>query len=501
MDSQDSSAPPPLVNHHHPHHQQQQHHHHPQQHHTVLMGPHTQTQPHPSNIPYPLHNSNNSVGTTTSAATANTAMMHQQNPRFPFNSMAPAASAAQKPLDHQNQYSDGSPSGSGGGWFNPEPARKKRGRPRKYSPDNSIGLGLSPAPVAQISSGGGHVDSGGGGGTPSAETAAKRNRGRPPGSGKKQLDALGVPGIGFTPHVITVDSGEDIASKIMAFSQQGPRTVCILSANGAICNVTLRQPAMTGGTVTYEILTFAVEFFILCQCKNPKIVGRFEIISLSGSFLMSESNGSRSRSGGLSVSLAGPDGRVLGGGVAGILKAASPVQVVVGSFIAEGKKSKTGPSSSTPPSSNMLNFGAPATQASPPSPGGSSESAEENDGTSPPPLDCGSGGPYSNAGQPDGSTRLPYLQILFVPCYFTHPCNLLFRDKLLKPGVSHGPCDSTSRDLSHSQAVWSWTDRRNGCPGPHERAKSGQRHRLKDIVFMNFMMSYTIQHHVLRGAS
>jgi predicted DNA-binding protein with PD1-like motif len=55
--------------------------------------------------------------------------------------------------------------------------------------------------------------------------------------------------------------------------------------------------------------------------------GRFEIISLSGSFLLSESNGSRSRTGGLSVSLAGSDGRVLGGGVAGMLTAASAVQV------------------------------------------------------------------------------------------------------------------------------------------------------------------------------
>uniref|UniRef100_A0A6N2L6H0 AT-hook motif nuclear-localized protein n=1 Tax=Salix viminalis TaxID=40686 RepID=A0A6N2L6H0_SALVM len=47
---------------------------------------------------------------------------------------------------------------------------------------------------------------------------------------------------------------KDIASKIMAFSQQGPRTICILSANGAICNVTLRQPAMSGGSVTYKIV-------------------------------------------------------------------------------------------------------------------------------------------------------------------------------------------------------------------------------------------------------
>ncbi|RRT79259.1 hypothetical protein B296_00024306 [Ensete ventricosum] len=48
--------------------------------------------------------------------------------------------------------------------------------------------------------------------------------------------------------------------------------------------------------------------------------------------------GQRSRTGGLSVSLAGPDGHVLGGGVEGLLTAASPVQIIVGSFTAEGKK-------------------------------------------------------------------------------------------------------------------------------------------------------------------
>lgn len=55
--------------------------------------------------------------------------------------------------------------------------------------------------------------------------------------------------------------------------------------------------------------------------------GRFDILSLSGSFLLTEVGGQRSRTGGLSVSLAGPDGRVLGGCVAGLLTAASPVQV------------------------------------------------------------------------------------------------------------------------------------------------------------------------------
>ena len=40
-----------------------------------------------------------------------------------------------------------------------------------------------------------------------------------------------------------------------------------------------------------------------------------------------ENQGTRSRSGGMSVSLASPDGRVVGGSVAGLLVAASPVQV------------------------------------------------------------------------------------------------------------------------------------------------------------------------------
>lgn len=218
-----------------------------------------------------------------------------------------------------------------------EQVKRKRGRPRKYGPDGSMALALAPASqpvtVTQSSVGVG-VGGGGGGGfssppsvgptsLPSGGSASpssfKKARGRPPGSSKKhQLEALGSAGVGFTPHVITVKAGEDVSSKIMSFSQNGPRAVCILSANGAISNVTLRQPATSGGTVTYE--------------------GRFEILSLSGSFLLSENAGQRSRTGGLSVSLSGPDGRVLGGGVAGLLTAASPVQVVVGSFIADGRK-------------------------------------------------------------------------------------------------------------------------------------------------------------------
>lgn len=44
--------------------------------------------------------------------------------------------------------------------------------------------------------------------------------------------------------------------------------------------------------------------------------------------MLTESQGTRSRTGGMSVSLASPDGRVVGGAVAGLLVAAGPVQVI-----------------------------------------------------------------------------------------------------------------------------------------------------------------------------
>ncbi|KHN48195.1 hypothetical protein glysoja_007864 [Glycine soja] len=67
---------------------------------------------------------------------------------------------------------------------------------------------------------------------------------------------------------------------------------------------------------------------------------RFEILSLSGSFTVADNSGMKSRTGGLSVSLAGPDGRVIGGGVAGLLTAAGPIQIVVGSFMQNGYKAQ-----------------------------------------------------------------------------------------------------------------------------------------------------------------
>jgi len=68
------------------------------------------------------------------------------------------------------------------------------------------------------------------------------------------------------------------------------------------------------------LLVFYILFFFGFQ-------GRFEILSLGGSLFLTENGAHGERAGGLSVSLSGPDGRVLGGGVAGLLVAGSPVQV------------------------------------------------------------------------------------------------------------------------------------------------------------------------------
>ncbi|KAF8677167.1 hypothetical protein HU200_046640 [Digitaria exilis] len=250
--------------------------------------------------------------------------------------------------------------------------KRKRGRPRKYGPDGSLLRPLNATPIsASVPD-----DAGGAQYTPAAAVGAvmKRGRGRPVGFVSRatpisvavtaaaptpavvvsapapapptQLGPLGelvacASGANFTPHILNVAAGEDVNMKVISFSQQGPRAICILSANGVIANVTLRQQDSLGGTVTYERKNIDMQstdqvLNIICGGRDEVIAllsGRFELLSLSGSFTPTDSGGTRSRSGGMSVSLAAADGRVIGGGVAGLLVAASPVQVVVGSFL------------------------------------------------------------------------------------------------------------------------------------------------------------------------
>ncbi|KAL8534299.1 hypothetical protein ACS0TY_010348 [Phlomoides rotata] len=211
--------------------------------------------------------------------------------------------------------------------------KKKRGRPRKYAADGSA-VALSPMPIsASIPFSGDY-------------SAWKQSSERPVVNSSKKKQKLDFASQGremaysvggsFTPHVITVNTGEDINMKVISFSQQGSRAICILAANGAVSNVTLRQSNSSGGTLTYE--------------------GQFEILSLTGSFIASDNGFTKSRSGGMSVSLVGPDGRVFGGGLAGMLVAACPVQVVIGSFV-PGHQQEQKPPNKKPKYEHTISFG------------------------------------------------------------------------------------------------------------------------------------------------
>ncbi|OIW11093.1 hypothetical protein TanjilG_22900 [Lupinus angustifolius] len=198
-----------------------------------------------------------------------------------------------------------------------ESVKKKRGRPRKYGPsDGPVSLRLSPMSATANS-------------TP----------------GEWMNNSAGQ---AFSPHVITIGVGEDIVAKLLLFAQQRPRALCILSGTGTISSVTMHQPASTAGSVTYE--------------------GKFQILCLSGSYLVAEDGGPRNRTGGMSASLSSPDGHIIGGGIASLI-AASPVQVVVCSFIYGSSKPKTKEAaivSSEPQSSDKLGsspaVNAPVTQ-------------------------------------------------------------------------------------------------------------------------------------------
>ncbi|KAJ0238194.1 AT-hook motif nuclear-localized protein 6 [Hirschfeldia incana] len=203
--------------------------------------------------------------------------------------------------------------------------KKKRGRPRKYAPDGTLNpsylrRALSPTPISSSVPFSGDYNH---------HPAWKRGTSQQQQQHVNYINkshkfeyesspALPPPGLSchvganFTTHQFTVNAGEDVMMKLMPYSQ-GSRAICILSATGSISNVTLSQSATSGGTLTYE--------------------GLFEILSLSGSFMPTENRGTKGRSGGMSISLAGPNGKIIGGGLAGMLIAASPVQVIMGSFI------------------------------------------------------------------------------------------------------------------------------------------------------------------------
>ncbi|KAJ0668839.1 putative AT-hook motif nuclear-localized protein 15-29 [Helianthus annuus] len=141
---------------------------------------------------------------------------------------------------------------------------------------------------------------------------SRRPRGRPSGSKNKPKPPIIITrdsANALRSHVMEVANGCDIQESISHFATRRQRGVCILSGNGTVTNVTLKQPSAPGAVVTLQ--------------------GRFEILSLSGSFLPPPAPPAAS---GLTIYLAGGQGQVVGGGVVGPLLASGPVVIMAASF-------------------------------------------------------------------------------------------------------------------------------------------------------------------------
>ncbi|KAI3444878.1 hypothetical protein Pfo_001543 [Paulownia fortunei] len=148
--------------------------------------------------------------------------------------------------------------------------------------------------------------------TSSADVVARRPRGRPAGSKNKPKPPVIITRESantLRAHILEVSSGCDVFEAVATYARKRQKGICILSGTGTVNNVSLRQPAAAGSVVTLH--------------------GRFEILSLSGSFLPPPAPPGATS---LTIYLAGGQGQVVGGNVVGALIASGPVIIIAASF-------------------------------------------------------------------------------------------------------------------------------------------------------------------------
>ncbi|KAH0728300.1 hypothetical protein KY290_002075 [Solanum tuberosum] len=141
---------------------------------------------------------------------------------------------------------------------------------------------------------------------------ARRPRGRPAGSKNKPKPPVIITresANALRAHILEVSNGHDVFESVATYARKRQKGICILSGSGTVNNVTIRQPQAAGSVVTLH--------------------GRFEILSLSGSFLPPPAPPGATS---LTIYLAGGQGQVVGGNVVGALIASGPVIVIASSF-------------------------------------------------------------------------------------------------------------------------------------------------------------------------
>lgn len=114
------------------------------------------------------------------------------------------------------------------------PMKRKRGRPRKYGPDGTMALALSP-----VSSAGGSGQNAGSPLSPlsGSSPAMKKARGRPPGSGRKQqMAALGIPPILPGPLCCSILRFSSTRGFSIGMGWKIARVFCPHTSNGLLVN-------------------------------------------------------------------------------------------------------------------------------------------------------------------------------------------------------------------------------------------------------------------------
>ncbi|XP_073145796.1 AT-hook motif nuclear-localized protein 28 [Henckelia pumila] len=148
----------------------------------------------------------------------------------------------------------------------------------------------------------------------------RRPRGRPPGSkNKPRPPVIVAPDPSepqMTPYVLELPPGVDVIEATTRFCRRRNLGLCVLNGYGVVSNVTLKQPSTTpGATVTFH--------------------GRFDILSISATILPPSASSpilATGLSNGFAITLAGPQGQMVGGIVMGPLVSAATVYLISTTF-------------------------------------------------------------------------------------------------------------------------------------------------------------------------
>ncbi|CAL1397974.1 unnamed protein product [Linum trigynum] len=145
----------------------------------------------------------------------------------------------------------------------------------------------------------------------------RRPRGRPPGSKNRPKPPVIITrepsDPPMSPYILEIPGGGDVVDAVARFCRRKNIGLCVLTGSGTVANVTLRQPSTTpGATVTFH--------------------GRFDILSVSATFFPYHGAAQPPVPNSFSISLAGPQGQIVGGIVAGGLVAAGTVFIIGATF-------------------------------------------------------------------------------------------------------------------------------------------------------------------------